>query len=172
MTTNSDRVISRPEWPTRTELLRVWKSSPSQLSTSVSAPRRPVLPPLQTDVHERAAIAGGRQARLSAWWANSIMAKFVHISMSHTHVLIEAIPLCYSIFTKYCIQSQHNINIQSIIHSYGYIFRFHQTFFRPILIIRRYIQCVPTLWDPIPFTSIKAKITTVFNNFISKLMYF
>ena len=67
---------SRPEWPARTELLRVWKTSPSQLSTCVSAPRRSVLPPPQTDVHEHAAIPGGRQARLSARWANITMYYF------------------------------------------------------------------------------------------------
>ena len=35
-----------------------------------------------------------------------------------------------------------------------------------------YIQCVRTLWYPILFTLIKAKIVPVFNNFSFKLMYF
>jgi len=55
-------------------------------------------------------------------------------------VLVGAIPLCYSIFIQYFIQSLHNINISSIIHSFGNMFRFHYTIIRPAFIIRRYIQ--------------------------------
>ena len=87
-------------------------------------------------------------------------------------VLIGAVPLCYSIFIKYFIQSQCNINIWSIIHSFGYMFCFHQTILRPIFIIWMYIQYVCILWDPKFFTLIKAKIIPVFNNFNSRLMYF
>jgi len=36
------------------------------------------------------------------------------------------------------------------------MFRFHQTILRPVFIIRRYIQCVLALWDPVLFTLIKA----------------
>jgi hypothetical protein len=36
----------------------------------------------------------------------------------------------------------------------------------------KYIQCVHTLWDPILFTLIQAKIIPVFNHFNSKLMSF
>jgi len=75
-------------------------------------------------------------------------------------------------FIKYFIQSQHNFNIQSTIHSFGYMFRFHHTILMPVFIIWRYIRCVRVLWDLVLFTLIKAKIIPVFNNFYSKLMYF
>ena len=41
---------------------------------------------------------------------------------------------------QYVIQSEHNINIQSITHSFAYMFRFHQTILRPIFIVCRYIN--------------------------------
>ena len=40
---------------------------------------------------------------------------------------------------KVFIQSQH-INIQSTVHSFGYMFRFYQTILRPIFIIWRYVR--------------------------------
>ena len=64
-------------------------------------------------------------------------------------LLIVAIPLCYKIFLKYFIQSQHNIKIQSIIQRFCYMFLIHQTILRPIFVIWMYIQCLRTLWDPI-----------------------
>jgi hypothetical protein len=75
----------------------------------------------------------------------------------------------HEVFYSVTIQQQY---IQSIIHSFGYMFRFHQTILGPIIIIWKYIQCVRTLWDPILFTLIKAEIIPFFNNFSSKLNVF
>jgi len=72
---------------------------------------------------------------------------------------------------KVFFHSQQNINKYSEICSFGYMFRFHQTFLRPIFIIWRYIQCVGALWDTISFKLIKAKIIPVLKNFNSNLMY-
>jgi len=74
----------------------------------------------------------------------------------------------HKVFHSVTTQHQYTVNnTQFWLHV-----RFHQTILRPIFIIWLYIQCVPTLSDPILFTLIKAKLIPIFNNFISKLMYF
>jgi hypothetical protein len=45
----------------------------------------------------------------------------------------------YSI--QWIIQYSHKINIQSITHTFDYIFRFYETIFRPIFIVWRYTYC-------------------------------
>jgi len=46
-------------------------------------------------------------------------------------LIVGAFPLCYWIFKKCFIQPQHNVSIWSIIHSFGYMFRFHQNKYWP-----------------------------------------
>ena len=60
-------------------------------------------------------------------------------------ILIGAIPLCYSVFNKMVSYVLTQLQYVSFLPTYF-------SFYRPLLTIGRYIQCVHTLRDPIVCT--------------------